>query len=428
MNLPDGFINRARAALGAEAEKLFACYNLKPYKGIRVNSLKLSAEEFKRISPFKTDQVEWEKDGFYVEEEKVGAHPYHAAGLYYSQEPSAMLPATLLNAQRGERVLDMCSAPGGKGTQLAQKMQGEGIIVMNEYVLSRAKILSQNVERLGVKNAVVLNESPSSIAKNFPAYFDKILVDAPCSGEGMFRKNSIEAIGNWSEENIRMCAERQRDILLNAAKALRGGGKMVYSTCTFSPEEDEGQIESFLRENPDFSLVGQVKLLPYKVMGEGHYAALLKKAEGDKALKKPLKEVKEGKDIALYREFERELLNIRFNNLFVAGESLYSLPDNMFPLVGLNVLRAGVRLGGFINGRFEPGHSLAMCLKKEECKSFVSLSYEESLKFLHGETLPAPVGAKNGWCAVGIENFPLGLGKISGGIIKNHYPKGLRTL
>lgn len=429
MILPEKFVSRARAALGEDAERLFSCYSQKPYKGIRVNSLKLSVEEFKQISPFKAEPVEWEENGFYVDEEKVGLHPYHAAGLYYSQEPSAMLPATLLNAMGGERVLDMCSAPGGKGTQLAQKMGGEGIIVMNEYVLSRAKILSQNVERLGIKNAVVLNESPASLAERFPAYFDKVLIDAPCSGEGMFRKNSDEALKNWSEENVLMCAERQRDILSCAAKTLRAGGKMVYSTCTFSYEEDEGLIENFLKENPDFSLEKQVKLLPYKIKGEGHYAALLKKADGENeaAPFKPLKQSGGEKEIKLYREFEREFLNITFKNLFVNGESIYSLPEGMFPFTKLNVLRAGVRLGGFINGRFEPGHSLIMCLKKEECKSFVPLSIEDAKKFLHGEALPAPDGAKNGWCAVGVERFPVGLGKISGGIIKNHYPKGLRT-
>lgn len=447
LTLPEKFILRARAALKGEADEFLSAYSRPPVKGIRVNSLKIFPAEFKKISPFDLEEIPWEENGFYVSEEKVGSSPYHAAGLYYSQEPSAMLPASLLDVKAGERVLDLCSAPGGKGTQLAQKMNGKGIIVLNEYVSFRAKILSQNVERLGIRNAVVLNESPERLAATFQNYFDKILVDAPCSGEGMFRKNSEEALSNWCEENILMCAERQRGILSAAAKMLAGGGTMVYSTCTFSPEEDEGQTKLFLKEHPEFTLIKEEKLLPHRVRGEGHYAAAFKKSGSERLSQKPVKPIKEDKDIAVYRKFEEEFLNFSFKNLYRAGELLYSLPGDMFDFSKLNVLRVGVRLGEFIKGRFEPSHSLAMCLKEEECKNFVPLNIEAAEKFLHGETLPLPSpsgeggGAftattdegckspdtiKNGWCVVGIGDYPLGLGKISGGMIKNHYPKGLR--
>lgn len=336
-----------------------------------------------------------------------------------------MFPVSLVEIPEGARALDLCSAPGGKGTQLAQKMRGEGIIVLNEYVPQRAKILSQNVERLGIKNAVVINESPEKLEGVFKSYFDVILVDAPCSGEGMFKKNAEEALDNWSVENVLSCARRQKAILSSAAKMLAGGGKIVYSTCTFSPEEDENLVADFLTENGDFILEREEKLLPHKIRGEGHYVALLRKEGGERLDKKCVKTAKEDKDIRLYRSFEEEFINVSFKNLFRAGDFLYSLPAGIFSLEGLKVLRAGVRLGEYVNGRFEPSHSLAMSLKREEIKNFVSLPLSEADKYLRGETFPAD-GARKGRCVVGVENFPLGLGKISGGIVKNHYPKGLR--
>jgi len=427
LNLPAEFVSRSRMALKGEADEFLSCYQRPALKALRVNSLKISPEEFLKISPFSLKKVDWEENGFYVEEEKIGSHPYHAAGLYYSQEPSAMFPASLFGDCRGKRILDLCSAPGGKGTQIAQKMEGEGIIVLNEYVPARAKILSQNVERLGLKNAVVLNEAPERLAEFFPFYFDKILIDAPCSGEGMFRKYPDEAIKNWSGENVLMCAKRQRGILSAAAKMLAADGEMVYSTCTFSPEEDELQTADFLKAHSDFSLVREEKLLPHKIAGEGHYAALLKKIGGDFIPHKGVQRQRNDKDIALYRDFEKEFLTISFNNLFRAGNFLYSLPEGVFDFSSLNALRVGVRLCEFINGRIEPSHSLAMCLLRGEAKNFVSLTAEEAEKYLSGEALPAPSSAKNGWCVAGIGDSPLGLGKISGGIIKNHYPKGLRA-
>lgn len=424
--LPEKFRERMKRELGCEFPVFLRSYERPAYRAVRINSLKLSAEEFEKISPFPLgERTPWEENGFYVSEEKVGRYSHHFAGLYYSQEPSAMSVAPLLGAEAGDRVLDLCSAPGGKGTRLAEATGGKGLVVMNEYVSSRAKILSQNVERMGIANAVVLNESPESLSEKFVGYFDKILVDAPCSGEGMFKKNEEEALSNWSEENVLMCARRQRSILNEAAKMLRAGGKLAYSTCTFSREEDEDQTAAFLREHPEFTLLEERKLYPHEAKGEGHYAALFSKREGEEGTVKPAKATCDKNSEKLYRAFEREFTDRSFQNLHRAGDVLYALPDGMFSLKGLNVLRAGVRLGDFTGERFEPSHSLAMVLKRKECKNFLSLTEEEALKYLRGETLVSE--NQKGWCVVGIGDYPLGLGKISGGVVKNHYPKGLRA-
>lgn len=240
MNLPVEFMRRMEERLGEQFPAFLRSYGFPARRAIRVNTLKIPREEFERVSPFALERVPWEENGYYVREEKAGAHAYHFAGLYYSQEPSAMCAAPLLGAERGERVLDLCAAPGGKTTQLAQALGGEGILVANEYVFDRAKILSQNVERLGVKNCAVVSADTEKLARAFPEYFDKILVDAPCSGEGMFKKEP-SALTEWSEENVRRCALRQSGILDDAAEMLKAGGRLVYSTCTFSEEENGGR-------------------------------------------------------------------------------------------------------------------------------------------------------------------------------------------
>lgn len=433
-DLPEKFVERMKMRLPAqEREAFFAVYGKPPYKGIRVNPLKISAPDFLRISPFPDLRpVPWEENGFYTEAEKTGGHPYHFAGLYYSQEPSAMCAAPLLDARPGERVLDLCAAPGGKGTQLAAAMRGEGIVVLNEPVSARARILSGNVERLGVKNAVVLNESPARLSALFGGYFDKILVDAPCSGEGMFRKNPEEAIGEWSEENVKMCAARQAEILDEAAKMLRPGGRLVYSTCTFSEEEDEGQVFDYIKRHPEMRLLKSEKLLPHKAAGEGHFAALIQKEEsaedGESGSVRALRPRVSREGERMWRAFEKEFLRVRMENLHEAGGMLYALPEGIFDWRDLRVLRAGVRLGEVKNGRFEPSHSLAMCLKAGEFAAAVDFAAEDGrlLRFLHGETAEDGRGQK-GWLAVCADGFPVGWGKAGGGVVKNHIPKGLRV-
>ena len=432
--LPEKFIENMKKQLPeTEWEAFFACYEQKPFKGARINPLKGDRYALKSLLPFLGEQVAWEENGYYVHEEKLGGNVYHFAGAFYSQEPSAMCAAPLLEVKGGERVLDLCSAPGGKGTQLACVMDGEGIIVLNEPISSRAKILSQNVERLGIKNAVVLNEYPESLAKKFQGYFDKILVDAPCSGEGMFRKNADEALAEWSEENVAMCAERQRGILDCAAEMLKEGGRLVYSTCTFAPAEDEGQVEDFLARHSEMRCIRQEKLYPHKVDGEGHFAALFEKVaktgEWSSRLKEGKMSVTSNGEKA-YREFEKAFFKEKFaRRLYENNGVLYELPEGVFDWKGLQTLRVGVRLGEVKNSRFEPAHALAMCVRATECKNVLNLKETDARveKYLHGETLDAE-DVKNGWCVVCVEGLPLGLGKAVNGTVKNHFPKGLRKV
>ncbi len=427
--LNEKFIERIKKQLPEqEWGEFFAVYNEKPYKGVRVNTLKCAAKDFEKISPFKLSPVSWEENGYYIQEEKIGASPYHFAGVIYSQEPSAMCAAPLLDVKKGERALDLCSAPGGKGTQLAAKMQGEGLIVMNEPVFSRAKILSQNVERMGVKNAVVTSEMPDDLATVFEGYFDKILVDAPCSGEGMFRKNADEALKEWSEENVELCAKRQKQILAQAFKMLKKGGRLVYSTCTFSLEEDERQVREFVAAFPEMELIQEEKLYPHRVRGEGHYAAVLQKSgvggtDNVRVLRPTVSKTAE----KAYREFEKDFFKERFaETLHEVNGILYAIPQGIFDWKGLNVLRVGIRLGEMVNGRFEPSHSLVMAARASECRRVISLNSDDKRleKFLRGETIEGD--GEKGWCAVCVDDFPIGLGKMVNGTVKNHIPKALR--
>ena len=431
MNLPEQFIVNMKKQLPEnEWEAFFACYEKKPFKGVRLNPLKGGRDALKSVLPFLGAPVAWEENGFYTAEEKIGGNPFHFAGVFYSQEPSAMCAAPLLDVREGERVLDLCSAPGGKGTQLACNMNGKGVIVLNEPIPSRAKILLQNVERLGIKNAVVLNEYPAALAKRFAGYFDKVLVDAPCSGEGMFRKNAEEALSEWSEENVALCAARQKEILDYATQMLRVGGRLVYSTCTFALAEDEGQVCDYLQNHSEMRLVKQEQLYPHKVDGEGHFAALFEKTEGAEPfrMKFAKSSVTSGGERA-YRDFEKGFFKGKFaSRLYEINGTLYELPEDVFDWKGLQVLRVGVRLGEVKNGRFEPSHSLAMCAEKEECKNVLDLTEKDGRveKYLRGETVACD--NPNGWCLVCVEGFPIGLGKAVNGTLKNHLPKGLRKL
>ena len=291
--LPQQFLSRMEKMIGEEYPDFLASYERPRYHSLRVNPLKGTAGELKEKASFQLRPVLWAENGYYYqEEERPGRHPFHEAGIYYIQEASAMAPAVYLNAQPGERVLDLCAAPGGKSTQIGADLKGQGLLVCNEIHPHRAKILSENIERMGIRNALVVSHEPAYLAERFPEYFDRIMVDAPCSGEGMFRKNE-GAIEEWSPENVEMCAARQEDILESAAVMLRPGGRMVYSTCTFAPAEDEGTISHFLEKHPEFQIEEvkkypgmssamppcerAVRLWPHKVKGEGHFLASLKK-------------------------------------------------------------------------------------------------------------------------------------------------------
>ena len=422
MNLPQEFLTRMQKRLGTAYPAFLRCYDAPPVRGVRANLLKCSAQAFKDLAPFAAESVPWAEGGFYTASEKLGHAPAHHAGLFYVQEPSAMCAAPLLDAKPGERVLDLCAAPGGKTTQLAAAMRGEGLLVANEYVYDRARILSQNVERLGVKNCTVISADTAALAKKLPAYFDKILVDAPCSGEGMFRKDA-GAIAEWSEENVERCISRQREILDNAAEMLAGGGSLVYSTCTFETGENEEQIAQFLARHSDFVLKEQHLLLPHEVRGEGHFAALLQKTQGDRLDAPAFLHTCPRAALCAWTEFAQEFfLKVPEGTLTAAGERLYLLPQGLPALAG-NVLRAGLELGSFDGKRFTPAHALAMAAKEGDVRLCIPLSDADCVRWLRGETLPCE---GKGWGIVTWRSYPLGLCKAAGGTLKNHYPKGLR--
>ena len=416
------YFERMRAQL-SDFAAYRACLSQPPYRGIRVNTLKISPDAFREIAPFALAPAAWEPNGFLISEEKPGKYFYHDAGLYYVQEPSAMCAVPLLGARPGERVLDLCSAPGGKGTQIAQAMQGKGLLVLNEKMPDRAKVLLQNVERMGGANAVVTCAEPSELAARLPAFFDRILVDAPCSGEGMLRKEPAAA-ENWSEENVLMCAERQKKILESAVAMLAPGGTLVYSTCTFAPEEDEETADWLARAFPELTCTEQKKIYPHRERGEGHFAARFIKEDGERAAFRAPKLPADRAAVAAYRAFAGDFLRRPPEGTFASfGNSLCLLPGEVFPLGGLRVLRCGLQLGTMEGRRFVPAHALALGGPRQDIAALCNYPQEDIARYLHGEELPA--AELRGWCAVAYEGWPIGLGKSSASM-KNHYPKGLR--
>lgn len=343
-----------------------------------------------------------------------------------------MAPVALLNPQPGEKVCDLCAAPGGKTTQIAGAMAGEGFLLCNEINPKRAKILSRNIERMGVCNALVTNEHPENLAKRYPRFFDRVLVDAPCSGEGMFRKEEA-AVTDWSEDTVAMCARRQGEILRSAAQLVKAGGRLVYSTCTFAPEENEQAIEKFLQEHKEFSLEtvsapwfdsnmeGTFRLWPHKLLGEGHFAAVLRKETGEEEEERIEKAEALPKQ---WQEFAKAMeITLPQGKPVQFGQSLYWAPMQMPKIAGIKVLRPGLELGEVKKDRFEPAHALAVWLKNG--KNVVDLPAESAQikAYLHGETVP---GDKKGWCLVTVDGYSIGWGKGDGNVLKNHYPKGLR--
>ena len=431
--LPQAFMEKMKGILGEQWEAFRRSYGQPPKQGLRVNTLKGGSDRLQQYGLFGLRPVPWAEDGFYYgAEERPGKHPFHEAGVYYIQEPSAMAVAGLLQVCPGERVLDLCAAPGGKSTQLATAMKGEGLLVSNEIHPARAKILSQNVERMGIWNCLVTNEAPETLAFRFSEFFHKILVDAPCSGEGMFRKDP-QARSQWSPENVALCAKRQSEILDCAARMLTPGGRLVYSTCTFSPEEDEENAAAFLLRHPEFEEKGSLRIWPHLSEGEGHFAAVFEKAgEGTEeftGLVRLQKGIPEKKLPREYLAFAEQTLQRRekFPSRYLSfGERLYLFPDQMPDLAGLKVLRPGLELGEVKKNRFAPAHALALALEPEDaaCRLRLSLNSQEVFRYLHGETIPGQTA--KGWCLVCVEDYGLGWGKAGNGQLKNHYPKGLR--
>lgn len=450
--LPEAFLNRMKNMLGEEFEDFLASFEQEKYQALRLNTLKKNADgknaaqwwsdaECRGTAEqtqacFHLQRVPWAENGYYYEkEDQPGKHPYHEAGVYYIQEPSAMAPVGLLEVQPGERVLDLCAAPGGKSTQIAATLQGKGLLLCNEIHPARAKILSENVERMGIRNAIVTNETPAHLAENFPGYFDRILVDAPCSGEGMFRKNEA-ACEEWSPENVENCAARQDEILDCAAGMLRPGGRLVYSTCTFATLENEGSISRFLDRHPEFQLKNSLRLWPHKVKGEGHFAAVLEKVSEEAGsyrtqsaggVEKGIPEKNFAKDWADYLVFAKENLRTPFTGSYLRfGDNLYLIPEDMPSVKGLKVLRPGLHIGTLKKNRFEPSHALALALSPQDAIHVWNLSSREpvSSAYLNGQTFSAE--GEKGWYLICVDGFSIGWGKLAGGIMKNHYPRGLR--
>lgn len=439
INLPQDFEKRMKSQLGDEFNEFLASF-----ENGKIFALRLCEDADDSIFPDALSPVAWCPTGFYYEESlKPGSHPYHEAGVYYIQDASAMLPAEMLDVNPGDIVLDLCAAPGGKSTQLGKKLKGEGLLVSNEIIPSRSKILSENIERMGISNCIVTNEAPEDLSKKLPEFFDKILVDAPCSGEGMFRKNP-DAMNEWSLDNVKMCADRQDYILDEAVKMLKSGGTIVYSTCTFSPEEDEECMERFLSRHSDFMLTEQERLWPHKVKGEGHFSAVLQhKGNSDTSAddiyvnpKKKGKASPADEALSLFKKFSKDVFEKDYiNNLLsdkipvLFGDQLYILPKEAPSLKGIKVVRPGLHLGTIKKDRFEPSHALALLCKPKFVKNTVSFSADskEIRDYIWGQALFTE-NKNEGWTLVCVDNFSIGWGKLTKGQLKNHYPKGLRKV
>jgi NOL1/NOP2/sun family putative RNA methylase len=444
------------ALLGHEAGRFFAALEM-PEPGLRVNTLRLPAERFIEISPFELRPLAYPPAGFLVTEEaRPGRHPYHFAGLYYLQDPGAMAVGAMLAPRPGERVLDLAAAPGGKATHIAALLQDQGVLVANDPHPGRARELAGNLERCGVRNALVTADSANHLAAQFGPRFDRVLLDAPCSGEAMFHK-SAAARREWSAATVIGCARRQHDLLADAALLVRAGGRLVYSTCTFSPEEDEEVIARFLQNHPDFRIVElpdvpgadrgrpewlphprripdltrTVRLWPHRFAGAGHFVAALQRLgpaapHRDAHLPAPAPAAA----MSLWREFEREYLRNDASRddgrVERHGDELFRIPAAAPPIGRLRVLRPGWWLGTIRKGRFEPAHALALGLRPGQARNSIDFEPQDPrlFAFLRGETLHSP--GTEGWVVITVAGFPLGWGKRVATTVKNHLPKGLR--
>lgn len=488
MKLPVSFEEKMKRLLKEEFDAYIDCYEKPRFYGLRVNTRKISVEDFRKICPFPITPIPWIENGFYYDGATVspGKHPYYAAGLYYLQEPSAMTPANRLPVFPGERVLDLCAAPGGKATELGAKLEGKGLLVANDISSSRAKGLLKNLELFGIGNLLVLSEEPGRLAQYFPEYFHKILIDAPCSGEGMFRKDK-KMVRAWEEHGPDYFCKIQKHILLQAADMLRPGGMILYSTCTFDERENEQAVAFLMEERPEFTireilpydgfaqgipqlsqtqmeeLKKTVRIFPHKLDGEGHYLALLQKGEMPLEEAKPLEEDPEKlsgfhdpasgssgnprrsppsmqrhqrgrvaeipEELSLFwKDMNWELSKDR---LEIHGERVYYMPLEVPQLGGARFLRTGLLLGDWKKRRFEPSQAFAMSLKKEEYQKILDFSCADERvgKYLKGETLEVfdlVSPSAKGWYLVCVDGYSLGWGKLSEGTLKNKYLAGWR--
>ncbi len=426
-NLPEAYLVRMRAQLGTRGfAGYLAAMEAPPRRALRVNPLKTTAADFLALADFSLSPTGVLPESFFFGDDvAIGRHPLHAAGLCYVQEPTAQAPAALTQAEAGMAVLDLCAAPGGKATQLAAMMQNTGLLVANEPVRSRAEILAGNIERLGIQNALVTCMRPDALVASLGACFDVVLVDAPCSGEGMFRKDAA-AVRAWSPEHVAACAARQGQILESASLLLKGGGRLVYATCTFSQEENEGVIEQFLSAHPDFSLIETHRMYPHTSPGEGQFMAALVRAKGASAHSIPFA-APAGERIPTFEAFWRESFIAEPPEAMRLPDGRVLLPPALLPqeLGGLHIIRAGVLAGEIKSGRFTPGHALALAYPAGAFRAAMPLEAGAQTRFLAGETV-ACRPALSGWCPATVLGHPVGWGKAVDGVLKNHIPKGLR--
>lgn len=462
IKLPEKFENKMKELLQDEYEKYLQCYDEPRYYGLRVNTNKISVEDFLKIAPWPLTPVPWIPNGFYYDGDKIqpSKHPYYFAGLYYLQEPSAMTPASRIPVEPGERVLDVCAAPGGKATELGAKLKGEGVLIANDISNSRARGLLKNLELFGIGNMMVISEEPGKLVEYFPEYFDKILIDAPCSGEGMFRKDK-KMVKAWEEHGPEFFSKLQRSIITQAAAMLKPGGMILYSTCTFDPLENEKTVEYLLETCPEFKICEMegyegfcegipkyvedhseeyrktVRIFPHKMQGEGHYLALVKKGDDNTERKneKPAKSKSGAKKLPEELEqFLKELAwDVDKSRLDIREERVYYMPENLPMLKGVRFLRSGLLLGEVKKNRFEPSQALAMCLKKEEYPRILDLpvSDDRVIKYLKGETLDVEditSRKEKGWYLVCVDGYPLGFGKLANQTLKNKYLPGWRWM
>lgn len=468
-DLPQSFLDSMKEILGEDYEAFLAGFDGQRQYGLRVNTLKMNLEEFERIAPFHLKKVPWISNGYFYEAEDVPAkHPFYSAGLYYLQEPSAMTPASRLKVQPGERVLDLCAAPGGKATEFGAALQGEGLLVANDINTARARALLRNLELFGISNSFVTNEPPHVLAERFPEFFHKIMVDAPCSGEGMFRKNPA-VVDSWQEKGPEYFSKLQREIIVQAADMLLPGGMMFYSTCTFSPLENEKTITHLLKERPDMEVIpmedyegfaegltsyrGEVfdescklcrRIWPHKMSGEGHFMALLHKKSGAqqqvqqtvsqssiwwekcKGLNKEQKAAAEDFFSHVNIAYDGKRIDVR-------GDNLYYLPAPKYDGRGLHFLRNGLFIGEFKKKRFEPSQPFALALHAQDFDQVLDFPADDERlsRYLRGETLDvsdliAGEKKRKGWQLVMVAGHPLGFGKLVNNNLKNKYPAGWR--
>jgi len=455
VNLPENFLDIMKDILQDEYDDFLKSFKIDNVKGLRINTLKIDTHSFTDKNLFNLENIPWCNEGFYMkdyDEERPAKHPYYHCGLYYIQEPSAMIPVEVLDPQPGDKVLDIAAAPGGKTTQIAAKLQNKGIIVSNYISPKRVRALEKNINLFGIKNSIILNDSPENIKNNFANYFDKILIDAPCSGEGMFKRDK-RALSDWNEENNTQLSKLQRDILSNTASMLKPGGRLVYSTCTFSLIENEGTIDWFLKEFPEFEVLdieglhslspGMPHLIrasedisktrrawPHKIHGDGHFIALLQKKssvmEDNPQQIFQIKNNFTSDELSIIKQFFVDTLNIEEKNIIRIKNKVYIPTDIDRDISGVRIISNGIYLGELKKNRFIPSQQYAMTLEMKDAKNVVNISSKDinSYKYLKGETIM--LENNKGWNLICIDSFPCGWAKGNGDSLKNYYEPSWR--